>query len=68
MGAPLALIGNVAVVGEIDGSDLLRINFEGTPEQAVEATLGPETCRVVDYEDTGTPSARSAARCSPRTT
>ena len=36
----ITFIGNVAVVSEIDGSDLLRINFDGTPEQAVEATLG----------------------------
>ena len=51
----ITFIGNVAVVSEIDGSDLLHIYFDGTPEQAVEATLGPGTCRVVDYEDTGIP-------------
>ena len=38
----ITFIGDVAVVSEIDGSDLLRINFDGTPEQAVEATLGAE--------------------------
>lgn len=42
----LTFIGNVAVIGEIDGSDLLRINFDGTPEQAIEATLGRGTCKV----------------------
>lgn len=36
----ITFIGDVAVVGEIDGSDLLRINFDGTPEQAIAATLG----------------------------
>ena len=43
----ITFIGNGAVVSEIDGSDLLRINFDGTPEQAVEATLGRGTCRSV---------------------
>lgn len=42
----MTFIGDVAVVSEIDGSDLLRINFDGTPEQAVEAVLGDRTCRV----------------------
>ena len=36
----LTFIGDHAVVSEIDGSDLLRINFDGTPEQAIAATLG----------------------------
>ena len=40
----ITFIGDVAVVSEIDGSDLLRINFDGTPEQAVEATLGRGEC------------------------
>lgn len=39
----MTFIGNVAVVSEIEGSDMLRINFDGTPEQAIEATLGRKT-------------------------
>ena len=35
----MTFIGNTAVISEIDGSDLLRINFDGTPEQAIDATL-----------------------------
>ena len=42
----ITFIGDVAVVSEIDGSDLLRINFDGTPEQAIDATLGRGTCQV----------------------
>ena len=41
----MTFIGDVAIVSEIDGSDLLRINFDGTPEQAIAATLGAGTCK-----------------------
>jgi DNA-directed RNA polymerase subunit RPC12/RpoP len=48
----ITFIGDVAVVSEIDGSDLLRINFDGTPEQAIAATLGRGECKV-DVLNTG---------------
>ena len=38
----ITFIGDVAVVSKIEGSDLLRINFDGTPEQAIAATLGDD--------------------------
>ena len=47
----ITFIGDVAVVSEIDGSDLLRINFDGTPEQAIAATLGRETCEMEYVSD-----------------
>lgn len=40
----ITFIGDIAVISEIDGSDLLRINFDGTPEQAIDATLGRGEC------------------------
>lgn len=46
----ITFIGDVAVVSEIDGSDLLHINFDGTPEQAIAATLGSGTCVNMDGE------------------
>ena len=46
----MTFIGDVAIVSEIDGSDLLRINFDGTPEQAIDATVGRRTCNV-EYAD-----------------
>lgn len=38
----ITFIGKAVVVSDIDGSELLRINFDGTPEQAVEVTLESE--------------------------
>jgi hypothetical protein len=58
----ITFIGDVAVVSEIDGSDLLRINFDGTPEQAIEATLGRGTCMdVAEFRGFGT---KTEFRCS----
>lgn len=51
----MTFIGSIAVVSEIEGSNLLRINFDGTPEQAITATLGRETCRTVQMDCFGNP-------------
>ena len=53
----ITFIGDVAVVSEIDGSDLLRINFDGTPEQAIAATLGVSDATQTRQRDAGTLTA-----------
>ena len=59
----ITFIGDVAGVSEIDGSDLLRINFDGTPEQAIDATLGRGTCKIHDCEGSFSAVNRPVWRC-----
>ena len=61
----MTFIGDIAVVSEIDGSGLLRINFDGTPQQAIDATLGRGECRIVEYEGTGIPVCSECGAVQP---
>lgn len=62
-GTPIEVFHNQA---QPMGEDRLFVELQlATPEQAVAATLGPGTCRVEEYEDTGIPVCSECGAVQP---